>query len=195
MEISEIVSVEDAKTPRDNFSSNMNERLDLELGGRNTKRLEEDLKNTSNNLQRKESNNKMIASHHDHEINDGVTINDLRIPKALMERITKRKSSNLLTKLVTHQLIREYLETSEYEIRFKLFRFIKMFVTTVSFFLFGIITTLFIVLIDGYGFAWNQFFIGTTDLMFIITNYLDNLITVSIMIVYYILSPVHVQMI
>ena len=112
-----------------------------------------------------------------------------------MERITSGQSSTFLTKLVKQHLIKEYIETSEYEIRFRILRFIKMFVTTLSFFFFGILTTLGIIVVDGYGFAWNQFFIGSTDLLFITMNYLDNISTALIFITYFWLSPVHVQMI
>ena len=98
-----------------------------------------------------------------------------------------------LSKVLTDRLSREYLEVSEYEFKFSLFRFIKMFLTTFDHFCFGILTTFVIMLIDGYGFACNQFYWGIDDLKFVILNHIDHLTFLTIFIAFAAFPTEHVE--
>jgi hypothetical protein len=84
------------------------------------------------------------------------------VPRIIIERIksdVKNVSHNIdlfhsenLDNDTADNLIKEYLEISEYEFSFNFSRFLKIFITTFSHFWFGILTTIGIMIVDGYGF-------------------------------------------
>jgi hypothetical protein len=143
-----------------------------------------------------ESNNKE-GSEEDKidESNKGVTLKEFHVPLAIINKIRKTVGNTFLSESITRRLVLEYFEVSEYEVKFSLHRFIKMFITTFSHFCFGILTTIFIMLIDGYGFAWNQYYWGLEDLKFVILNYLDHLALILSMVLIMVFPTKHVKMI
>lgn len=69
-----------------------------------------------------------------------------------------------------------------------------MFVTTLSFFFFGILTALGVVIVDGWGFACSQFFFGRA-IYRIVMNYMDHINTVMLLLTFFMFPTLHVQMI
>ena len=81
MEDSKLVSIEEVKNPKARSTSTMHERFDLELNDINSQNLEVDYDKDKRNLDVSDTSNKIIQDSNQNEIIDGITVDDLIIPK------------------------------------------------------------------------------------------------------------------
>ena len=87
--------------------------------------------------------------------------------------------------IVGDKIMSEVMNVTEYEPTFNTWRFFKIFMYHIGFFIFGILMALVIVIVDGYQFTCNMGFIGMKSIRLIVIQYMQHFAFTSSIIAFY----------